>query len=161
MSQTAQSHRLSIQLLGEVSILVGGQTLTGLPSRKAEALLIYLACTRRAVAREVLADLLWDDRSQDQALANLRTILTSLRRALSGALIVERDAIAFNRQSDYWLDIEAFEQQIANSRLLMGDEPSSIRHPPSAIGYQPSAISQRPVSWRLSGRIPRSTKPGL
>jgi DNA-binding SARP family transcriptional activator len=144
MSQTAQSHRLSIQLLGEVSILVGGQTLTGLPSRKAEALLVYLACTRRAVAREVLADLLWDDRSQDQALANLRTILTSLRRALGDALIVERDAIAFNRQSDYWLDIEAFEQQIANSRLLMGDEPSSIRHLPSAIGHLPSAIGYQP-----------------
>jgi DNA-binding SARP family transcriptional activator len=131
--------RLTLHLLGQVSIRRGQKPLAGLPSRKAEALLIYLACTRRPAAREVLADLLWDDRPQDQALANLRTLLSGLRRALGQALVVNRDSIAFNHKSDYWLDVEAFEQQIADSRLLMADEPSATGNPPSAIGHLQSA----------------------
>ena len=115
--------RLTLQLLGQVSIQRNGRPLTGLPSRKAAALLIYLACTRRPVAREVLADLLWDDRPQDQALANLRTILSGLRRALGKALVVERDTIALIRAADDWLDVEAFEQHTAGRRLPAADEP--------------------------------------
>src|SRR5689334_5607699 len=91
---------LDLHLLGEVTLRKGGQPLAGLPSRKAEALLIYLACTRRPVAREVLADLLWDDRPTDLALSNLRTILSSLRKLVGEALLVERDRIVFNRESD-------------------------------------------------------------
>jgi predicted ATPase/DNA-binding SARP family transcriptional activator len=131
---------LTIRLLGNVSIQRGDRAVTGLPSRKAEALLIYLVCTRRAFAREVLADWLWDDRSQEQAQANLRSILSGLRRAVGDYLVTERDAVAFNTDGDYWLDTEAFERQIADSRLLMADgqfpatdEPSAIRHLQSAI----------------------------
>ncbi len=126
--------RLTLHLFGEVSIRRGNKPLTGLPSRKAEALLIYLACTQRPAARELLADLLWDDRPQDQALANLRTILSGLRRALGKALVVERDTIALTRAANDWLDVEAFEQHIADSRLPTADEPrnAAISHLQSA-----------------------------
>ena len=38
---------LTISTLGELSILLDGDPVTGLASRKAEALLVYLACTDR------------------------------------------------------------------------------------------------------------------
>jgi hypothetical protein len=49
--------RLEIYTLGGVRILRGGEPIAGLGHRKAEALLIYLASTRRSQPREVLADL--------------------------------------------------------------------------------------------------------
>ena len=110
------SKQLTIRLLGDVSIQLDDEPLVGLPSRKAEALLIYLACTRRTVAREMLADLLWDDRPQVQALANLRSILSSLRRALGNHLHIARDAVAFNAESHHWLDTHAFALQMAALR---------------------------------------------
>ncbi|MFQ5435486.1 MAG: BTAD domain-containing putative transcriptional regulator, partial [Anaerolineae bacterium] len=99
---------LTIRLLGNVSIELEGQPVAGLPSRKAEALLVYLVCHERPFPREFLADLLWNDRSQKQALANLRSILSSLRRKLDPYLIITRQTVAFNHAGDYWLDVKAF-----------------------------------------------------
>ncbi len=65
---SALSDVLEITTLGGLSVRSNGKLVTGFVSRKAEALLVYLACTRRQHAREILADLLWDDRSADQAL---------------------------------------------------------------------------------------------
>lgn len=104
---------LTLRLLGEVTLRHGEQPVAGLPSRKAEALLVYLVCTRRPIAREVLAELLWDDRPHKTALSNLRTLLSGLRRAVGPVLVVERDTIRFDTTQPYWLDVEAFEQALA------------------------------------------------
>jgi DNA-binding SARP family transcriptional activator len=64
--------RLEIFTLGGVRILRGGEPVEGLSNRKAEAILIYLASTRQAQSREVLADWLWDERTQSQALVRER-----------------------------------------------------------------------------------------
>ncbi|MCZ7666646.1 MAG: hypothetical protein M5U34_05145 [Chloroflexi bacterium] len=55
---------LAIRLFGAPSIEMDGNLVTGLGTRKAEALLIYLVCQKRPFSRELLADLLWDDRPQ-------------------------------------------------------------------------------------------------
>ncbi len=104
---------LRISLLGDVAIQVGDEVVAGLPSRAAEALLIYLVCTPRPVAREKLAELLWAERSQAQALTNLRTILTPLRRELGDYLVVTRQTLAFDHARDYWLDMAEFERGFA------------------------------------------------
>ena len=55
-----------------------------LPSRKARAVLAYLACPAgRAHPRDKLAALPWGDRSEGQARATLRQELYGLRRALA------------------------------------------------------------------------------
>src|SRR5438034_186110 len=59
--------RLEIVTLGGLAIRRNGRLLTGFVSRKAEALLVYLACTGREHARESLADLLWDEPSGSQS----------------------------------------------------------------------------------------------
>ena len=101
---------LRISLLGDIAIQLGEESLAGLPSRAAEALLIYLACNPRPVAREKLAELLWAERSAAQALTNLRTILTPLRRELGDYLVVTRQSLAFDHSRAHWLDVAEFEQ---------------------------------------------------
>ena len=51
------SDRLEITTFGGVTILHQGEPVTGLASRKAEALLVYVACAARPRPREVLAEL--------------------------------------------------------------------------------------------------------
>ncbi len=101
-----QANVLEIVTLGGISIRSNGKLVTGFVSRKAEALLIYLACTRRQQSREVLADLLWDDRAPDQALSNLRTILASLRKQLQPYILSTHQAVSLDYDS---LHIDAAE----------------------------------------------------
>jgi predicted ATPase/DNA-binding SARP family transcriptional activator len=102
--------KLTVRLFGGVELKLDEQAIDDLPTRKAEALLAYLACQKRPIARETLAELLWDERSQDQALANLRSILSSLRRSLDAHFEVTRQTVSFNRASHFWLDVDEFER---------------------------------------------------
>src|SRR3989337_3630406 len=72
-SQTGMPERLEILTLGGLRILVDGSPVRGLASRKAEALLVFLACQGGSPSRESLAHLLWDDRTSSGSLANLRS----------------------------------------------------------------------------------------
>lgn len=96
--------RLGIFTLGGVRILLGDKPIAQLNSRKAEALLIYLASTRQPQPREMLADLLWNERTQSQASSNLRTLLTELRHALGESLSINRETVAINPDAEVWLD---------------------------------------------------------
>ncbi|MEM7335487.1 MAG: tetratricopeptide repeat protein [Chloroflexota bacterium] len=100
--------QLTIKLLGRFSLEKDGKPVKGLSSRKAEAMLIYLLCQKRPLSREVLADFLWDDRPQEQSLANLRSLLSGLRRHLGDFLVVSRHSIGFNLESDYQIDVDDF-----------------------------------------------------
>ncbi|MCB8945932.1 MAG: tetratricopeptide repeat protein [Ardenticatenaceae bacterium] len=113
---------LKIQLLGTVQLTIEGKPLTGLSSRKAAALLVYLAWQQRPFPRELLADFLWDDRPQDQALANLRSILSSMRGKLKPYLHITRDEVAFNAESHYWLDTAVFEAQLSPLLASLGQD---------------------------------------
>lgn len=110
------SETLRISLLGTLHIELNGRPLTDLGTRKAEALLAYLVCQQRPFAREALAELLWEDRDPQQGLANLRSLLSGMRNQLKPFLTVTRHTIAFNHDSDYWLDVAEF-----NGLLEIGD----------------------------------------
>src|SRR5512139_2223516 len=103
---------LKIYTLGGVQILLDDQPVEDFVNRKAEALLVYLAATRWPQSREVLADLLWDERSQSQALANLRTILTVLRRHFEPYLQITRETVALDPQAAVWTDLGEFESHL-------------------------------------------------
>jgi DNA-binding SARP family transcriptional activator len=105
-----------MSLLGGVTLKLGGQPLTGLASRRTEALLIYLACTGRSHTREALANLFWDDRPQSQTLGNLRVLLTSLRQTLGPYVTITRQTVAFNQDSPHWLDVVELETGLAAVR---------------------------------------------
>lgn len=82
-SRSPSEGALRLILFGPMGTLVHGQTLPPLRSRKALWLLALLALRHgRPVEREWLAGTLWPDASQSQAYANLRTVLSELRKAL-------------------------------------------------------------------------------
>jgi predicted ATPase/DNA-binding SARP family transcriptional activator len=103
---------LTIHTLGHFTITLKGEPVSSVRSRTAEALLVYLACHKRPLSRQVIADFLWDERPSQQASANLRTIITMLRKELGDYLIVTRQTIAFNHNANYTLDATQFEEQM-------------------------------------------------
>jgi DNA-binding SARP family transcriptional activator len=60
-----------------------------------------------------LAGLLWGDKSEGSAKANLRKSLSKLGQMLGDVLIITRQTVAFNRDRAYWLDVEVFESALA------------------------------------------------
>ncbi len=104
------SNRLRVSSLGGLAIESNGALLSGFHSRKVPALAVYLLATRQPQAREVLADLLWDE--QTQAAANLRVLLTDLRQILGPYFVITRTTVALNPESECWLDATVFETQV-------------------------------------------------
>jgi DNA-binding SARP family transcriptional activator/predicted ATPase/Flp pilus assembly protein TadD len=98
------NNRLTVHTLGQLTITLDGQPLTSLSSRTAEALLVYLICEKRPFSRQFLADFLWDERTPERAAANLRTLLTMMRKSLGDFLHITRQSVAIDPESDYWLD---------------------------------------------------------
>ncbi len=107
-----ESKALRITALGGLSIQENGVPVTGFVSRKVDALLVYLASTRREHPREALAELLWDDLPQARAMANLRMVLSSLTQRLAAYVIVSRQTVAINLDSPYWLDAAELEDAL-------------------------------------------------
>jgi DNA-binding SARP family transcriptional activator/predicted negative regulator of RcsB-dependent stress response len=103
--------RLSIRLLGGFQVDLDGVPVTDFKSDKVRALLSFLAVEGdRPHPRDSLAWLLWPDMPDQAALTNLRSTLANLRKvindhgALPPHLIISRETIQFNKNSDYWLD---------------------------------------------------------
>jgi len=116
--------KLTLKLLGSPQISLDEQPLTHFMSRKAQALLIYIAVTGKLHNREMLADLFWQNMPSSQSLKNLRTVLPNLRQLVGTHLMITRQTIAFNRECLYQLDVEAI-QAIANYRKTDNLQPLS------------------------------------
>lgn len=100
--------------------------LSNLRSRKALALLLYLACNPGPHRREFLAVLLWDASSTAQSRSNLRTVLTRLRsyadNSLGDYLQVTPETIALAPDADIGLDVAVLEETIAATAGAFGLE---------------------------------------
>ena len=115
------SNSLEIFTLGKLQIQRNGLTLADFPTRKVEALLIYLACTGRSHPREQLAELLWDDRTQSQSLTNLRATLSRLNEKLAPFILINRKDVSINPQAQVWVDAVEL-----NTALESNKRPLSI-----------------------------------
>jgi predicted ATPase/DNA-binding SARP family transcriptional activator/Tfp pilus assembly protein PilF len=108
--------RLSLSLLGPFRIILDNAPVTDFATDKVRALLAYLAVeANHPHRRDVLAGLLWPDQPQRRARHNLRQALSNLRQALGDQendrepfLLVTRQTVQFNPDSDHWLDVAAF-----------------------------------------------------
>lgn len=86
-------------------------------TRKAVALLAYLAVTRQRHSRDALAGLLWPEYDQPHARATLRRTLSALNKALAGGwLDVDRETVGLDQRSSFWLDIDEFHAHLAECR---------------------------------------------
>jgi len=77
---------IALKLLGGFEVAVGAGAPARIPTRKAQALLAYLAMTAgRPVARDAIAALLWSGAAESAARNNLRQTLFVLRKSLGPA----------------------------------------------------------------------------
>lgn len=97
---------LQISLFGAPTLTLADQPLLSALSGKALALFSYLAVTERPQSRDILADLLWSEFSNQQARNNLRYTLRDLRQCVEDYLHITTQTVGFNRQAPYWLDVE-------------------------------------------------------
>lgn len=79
---------LTLTFCGTPTLTLGDQPLTGAITGKALALFTYLAVTGQVHTRDVLADLLWSDLSNQQARNNLCYLLPDLRKVVGDYLLI-------------------------------------------------------------------------
>ena len=103
---------LEIHLFGAPSFLINGHPLAETTSHKVEALFAYLVCHPYPHLREVLASLLFNARSRNQANNNLRVLLSRLRRVCEDTILINRQTVRLNPAYEVWLDTAVFQQTI-------------------------------------------------
>lgn len=107
---------LEVRLLGGFEVSREGRRLHAFPTRKARALLAYLAMRQgQPISRAALAGLLWPEQPSARAAQNLRQALTFLRRGLGppSALTATRDEVVFDLGDAGWLDVAAFDRAVS------------------------------------------------
>ena len=106
---------LSVRTLGPFQVLLDGEPAIGFDSDKVRGLLAYLVLEAdRPHRREKLAGLLWPDYPDRSARTSLRSALANLRKVIvdqiadPSFILVNRQTIQFNSQSNYDLDAQKF-----------------------------------------------------
>ena len=102
---------LRLGLLGPPEVTVDGKALE-VDTRKAIAMISYLAVSGEQPTREQLADLLWPDLDRDRARATLRRTLSALRTGLSGKWL-------HSDRTRVWLNGEDRESDIDQVKQLV------------------------------------------
>jgi DNA-binding SARP family transcriptional activator len=146
--------QLSLTLLGgfRARLEPGGPLM--LPTRKAQALLAYLALPLgRAHPRDKLAALLWGGIREESARASLRQALFTVRRALAPteppALQVEGESIAMNPAA-VDTDVGAFERAVAEGTPAQLERAAALYEGDLLAGL---AVDEPPLEeWLLSER---------
>jgi DNA-binding SARP family transcriptional activator len=101
---------LRLQLFGPMLVLVNGETIPRLRSRKALWLMALLSMrANRAVSREWVATTLWPDARLDVAFATLRPIVSELRQALGE----QRGRLQSLDRNNILLDLQGAEVDVA------------------------------------------------
>ena len=114
ISAMSDPTRLRLRLLGEIEVARGGTRLNLPSSRKARALLAYLAATERPHRRDWLCSLFWD--IPDDPRGALRSTLSKLRAVVDEPgrqrIVAERDTVRFDG-SDVEVDLVAVRRMLA------------------------------------------------
>ena len=111
--------RLHLHLLDLFRLLQSAQPVTGFDQARLQHLLAYLVLHRASpISRQQLAFLFWPDSVDQQALKNLRTLLTRLRHALPEAghfIAVTARTIQWHPDAPLTLDVAEFEAAAAQA----------------------------------------------
>ena len=155
---------LQLTTLGRLHIRQNDSPAPRTLTTKAQALLVYLAITRRPHTREALANLLWGDMPEAEAQTNLRKALSTLRPIAADYLQLDKSTVAFDRTQPYVLDVEELEclaqtrsamplNELASIDEIYGGnflEGVSVKHAPDFDAW---LISQRERYRELAARV--------
>lgn len=153
--------QLTLTLLGGFQARFVAGTPLVLPTKKAQALLSYLAVKPgQTHPRDKLAALLWGETGEEQARHSLRQTLVGLRKALSGAaptsLLIEGDNLGINASS-VEVDVVRFEKLAGEgtveslekaAALYQGDLLEGISL--NEEGFEQWLITERERLWELA-----------
>ena len=138
---------LRIALLGPPRVERDGAPIE-VDTRKAIAMLAYLAMHPERHGRDAVAGLLWPDYDTEHARGALRRTLSTLNKAVGpGWLAADRTTVGF-AQSGFWLDVTRFEELVAGcrdhghppDRRLPGLPGPAGRGGPAAPGRLPGRV---------------------
>ena len=119
--------QLFIKLFGALEIQLNGEAVDGFRSKKARALLAYLAVeANRPVARTRLATLLWGDYPDAQARKSLRNVLANLRQILTPDDLTTSPHLTIDRQivqltvdgADCQVDVVRFDECMRSAQTV-------------------------------------------
>ena len=123
---------LTLYLFGPPRIEVDG-TAISVDTRKALALMAYLAMTQQPQSRDSLAALFWPENDQPHARAALRRTLSTLNTTPVGRwLNIERETVGLNFHDDLQIDVQLFCRLLAECRTH-----GHQAHEPCAACVQP------------------------
>src|SRR5262245_28294390 len=130
---------LKVTLLGGFDTRLASGAAVCLPTKKAKALLAYLAIRPgQSHPRDKLAALLWGGKSDDQARGDLRHALVALRRALAGtnppALEIEGQTLALN-PAGVGVDVVTFERRIAEGTPRALEQAAELYRGDLLLGF--------------------------
>jgi predicted ATPase/DNA-binding SARP family transcriptional activator len=109
--------QLTIFLLGAPQIEIN-QKPVEVDTRKAIALLAYLAINPQPHQREALSTLLWPEVDESHGRAALRRTLSALNKALDGPFLdISRDQIGLQAGAPVWVDVSEFHRFAAGCDL--------------------------------------------
>jgi DNA-binding SARP family transcriptional activator len=145
---------LELNCIGVPEVILDGRPIT-FARRGSIGLLVYLALSGKAHARESLATLLTGDGSEDQARKHLSNVLIDLRQHIGEYVVTDRQTVAFARGRPHRLDVAEFQTDVAQS--LATDSPVELQR---AIGlYRDEFLSGLSLigapdfeSWLLAER---------
>lgn len=112
--------QLQIRTLGSFIIERDGEVIETFLTRKTALLLVYIALNPGKHTREKLAALFWSETSDEQALKNLRTVLSSIRKNTPDAVQISRQVMQIG--PDIWVDALQFEEGC--DAAFNGNKPS-------------------------------------
>jgi len=112
--------KLQIRLLGRLQIDRDQVPVRGFESRKALALICYLAVQGCAVSRSELVALFWGDKPEAQGRANLSRVLHNNLEILPDCLKFDRDTVQLIQSDTCWIDVAVF------AELAAQDDMSSL-----------------------------------
>jgi predicted ATPase/DNA-binding SARP family transcriptional activator len=107
------NNSLRISTLGGLSVTLGNKPFTKFVSRKAEALLVYIACHPNEHLREALATFFWGDLAQDQAMSNFRVALSNLHKHFEPYLLISRHTVQMSLEDGDQVDINELRNELS------------------------------------------------
>ncbi|MCG6659195.1 hypothetical protein HOP52_15660 [Halomonas campisalis] len=133
--------RLHVSLLGEFACQTAEGEPVAVPTRKAAALLAYLAAPPgRPHSRSKLAGLLWDAMPESRARANLRKTLSRLQSALPPSarecLTLDGQAVGL-KACTTWVDLDTFERLLADGTPETLERALALYRGPFLEGLDP------------------------
>ena len=125
--------QLQLALLGQPEVRRAGR-LVEFRTRRALALLLYLAAEPGRHSREKLTALFWPDSDAEHGRASLRRTLAYLREAVGPGdhLLIEREALEFDFAAEHALDLAVVQAAWKAARARGYRAPQPQLHPGQA-----------------------------